>query len=278
MPKSAVTEDISGQLVFLGTGTSHGVPLIGCGCATCTSRNPKNRRTRCAVVLGLPEGNLLIDTPPELRIQLIRERIGLIHAVLFTHAHADHLFGLDDVRIFPRYLGCELPVYCEPHVERSIRTAFGYAFDPRVQHYPAGGLPKVVFRPITADPFEVLGARVVPFRLVHGRASVLGYRFGNVAYSTDVKQIPPESLALLSGLDVLILDCLRRQPHPTHLSVDEAIDVVRRLAPKRTLLTHVCHRLEHEATSESLPVGIELAYDGMRIPLGIEAKLEIKDR
>ena len=278
LPKFAASKDISGKLLFLGTGTSYGVPMIGCGCATCTSRDPKNQRTRCAVVLGLPEGNLLIDTPPDLRIQLTRERIGLIHAVLFTHAHADHLFGLDDVRIFPRYLGHELPVYCEDHVEHSIRTAFGYAFDPRVRHYPAGGLPKLIFRQISEEPFEVLGARAVPLRLLHGRSRVLGYRFGDVAYCTDVKEIPPASMSLLEGLDVLILDCLRREPHATHLSVDEAIEVVRRLAPKQTLLTHLCHRLEHEATNNSLPAGIELAYDGMTIPLGIEAKLEIEDR
>ena len=270
MAKIPVTEDISGQFVFLGTGTSHGVPLIGCGCTTCTSRNPKNQRSRCAAVLGLPGGNLLIDTPPELRIQLIRERIGLVHAVLYTHAHADHLFGLDDLRIFPRYLGRELPVYCTEEVEGSIRRSFGYAFDPANQHFPAGGVPKLGFRRITTEPFDVLGARAVPFRLVHGRSRALGFRFGRLAYCTDAKEIPPQSMALLAGLDTLILDCLRREPHATHLGLDEAIEVVRRLAPKRTFLTHVSHRLEHEATRRELPPGVDLAYDGLRLPLGIE--------
>jgi len=272
VPKIPVSEDISGQFVFLGTGTSHGVPLIGCGCRTCTSRNPKNCRTRCAAVLGLPEGNLLIDTPPELRVQLIRERIGLVHAVLYTHAHADHLFGLDDLRIFPRYLGHELPVYCEEEVEAGIRRSFGYAFDPANRAFPAGGVPKLLFRRITAEPFDVLGARVVPIRLVHGRSRVLGFRFGRLAYCIDTKRIPPESMSLLADLDVLILDCLRREPHATHLSLDEAIEVASRLGPKRTLLTHVCHRLEHEATSEELPPRIDLAYDGLRIPLGMEVR------
>jgi phosphoribosyl 1,2-cyclic phosphate phosphodiesterase len=270
LPKTPATKDFSGQLVFLGTGTSHGVPLIGCGCATCTSPNPKNWRTRGAVALGLPQGNLLIDSPPELRIQLVREQIGLIHAVLYTHAHADHLFGLDDLRIFPRYLGHDLPVYCEPEVEAAIRQAFAYAFDPATQRFPAGGLPKLTFRPITTEPFSVLGAGVVPLRLGHGRCRVLGFRFGRVAYCTDTKEIPPESMSLLRDLDVLILDCLRREPHVTHLSLGEAIDVARRLAPKRTLLTHVSHRLEHEAITEELPPGIELAYDGLRIPLAAE--------
>jgi phosphoribosyl 1,2-cyclic phosphate phosphodiesterase len=243
--------------------------LIGCGCATCTSPDPRNQRTRCAVVLGLADGNLLIDTPPELRIQLIRERIGVIHAVLYTHAHADHLFGLDDVRIFPRYLGHELPVYCERRVEANIRTSFGYAFDRSTQHFPAGGVPKLAFHRIATEPFEVLGARVIPVRLEHGRRGALGFRFGGLAYCTDAKRIPPESMTLLADLDLLILDCLRREPHATHLSLDEAVDLARRLAPKQTFLTHLSHRLEHEALSRELPPGIALAYDGLRIPLPV---------
>ena len=254
--------------MFLGTGTSHGVPMIGCGCPTCSSSHPKNQRTRCSLVLGLPEGNLLIDTTPELRVQLIRERIGLIHAVLYTHGHADHLFGLDDLRIFPIYLGHEIPLYCEEEVEATIRRAFGYAFDPVVQEYPAGGIPKLAFRRIGPGPFEVLGQRVAAMRLLHGRYRVLGFRFGDVAYCTDTGEIPPQSMRLLEGLDVLILDCLRREPHATHFSLDEAVEVARRLAPRRTLFTHMCHRLEHEATNADLPPGMELAYDGMRIGLG----------
>lgn len=269
MPHLPVSENVSGQFVFLGTGTSHGVPLIGCGCETCTSSDPKNRRTRCAAVLGLPQGNLLIDSPPELRIQLIREHLGLIHAVLYTHAHADHLFGLDDLRIFPRYLGRDLPVYCEQHVEAHIRRSFSYAFDPEARRFPAGGVPRLAFRPITTEPFDVLGARVVPVRLKHGQSGVLGFRFGGLAYCTDAQEIPAQSMSLLADLDVLILDCLRREPHPTHLSLDEAIDVATRLAPRRTLLTHLSHRLEHEATRRELPPGIDLAYDGLRIPLPI---------
>ncbi len=266
-PKIPLHESISGQLVFLGTGTSHGVPMIGCGCPTCISRNPKNHRTRSAVAIGLPGGNLLVDTPPELRIQLLRERIGVIHAVVYTHGHADHLFGLDDLRIFPRYLGHEVPIYCESEVERIIRSAFAYAFDPAMQGFPAGGVPKLAFRRIDDTPFEVLGARVVPVRMVHGWAKALGFRVGNVAYCTDTKEIPPSGAALLEGLDVLILDGLRHEPHSTHLSIREALEVIARLKPRKTYLTHVSHRLEHEATNRLLPAGVELAYDGLRIPL-----------
>jgi phosphoribosyl 1,2-cyclic phosphate phosphodiesterase len=209
-----------------------------------------------------------------LRIQLIREKIGALHAVLYTHAHADHLFGLDDLRVFPRYLGHALPIYCDRGVEASIRRSFDYAFDPAVQAFPAGGVPKLVFRRIETEPFDVLGSRVVPILLMHGPRPSLGFRIGDVAYCTDVKTIPPPSMSLLKGLDVLILDCLRPEPHVTHLSFDEAIELAQRLAPKRTLLTHMSHRLEHEATNARLPPGIELAYDGMRIPLGIGARLE----
>lgn len=267
MPKTPVSKNIAGQLVFLGTGTSHGVPMIGCGCPTCTSANLKNKRTRSAVALGLPLGNLLIDTPPELRVQLVREEIGLIHALLYTHGHADHLFGLDDVRIFSCYLGHEVPVYCEPAVERCIRRSFDYAFDPVMQSYPAGGVPKLSFCRIGLDPFEVLGARVVPVRLSHGLSDVLGFRFGNLAYCTDAKSIPPESMERLGGLDLLVLGCLRHEPHSTHMNLQEALEVVRQLAPKQTLLTHLSHHLEHEATNGRLPPSVRLAYDGLRIPI-----------
>jgi phosphoribosyl 1,2-cyclic phosphate phosphodiesterase len=267
VPIQPVTEDFTGQLVFLGTGTSHGVPLIGCACETCRSDDPRNQRTRCAVALGLPEGNLLIDSPPELRLQLIREGIGLIHAVAYTHAHADHLFGLDDLRIFPRYLGREVPIYCREAVERRIRRSFDYAFDPAVQAYPAGGIPKLAFERINSAPFDVLGATVRPIPLEHGRYECLGFRIGNVAYCTDAKTIPPDSMEQLMGLDVLVLDCLRDEEHVTHMNFEEALATIALLKPRRALLSHLCHRLEHVATTGRLPSGVELAYDGLRIPL-----------
>ncbi len=253
-------------MVFLGTGTSVGVPVIGCGCSTCASNNPRNSRLRCALVLGLPGGNLLIDSPPDLRTQLLREKIGIIHAALFTHDHADHVFGLDDLRLFPYYLGHPLPVYCEDQVEARIRKSFDYAFAHEAPHY-AGGVPQISFQRITTEPFEVLGQPIVPIRLEHGRFRVLGFRIGNIAYCTDTNLIPPESWPLLEGLDVLVVDALRLKPHPTHFSLAQAVEVAERVAAKRTYFTHMSHDLEHEATNAGLPAGMELAYDGLRIPL-----------
>jgi len=262
-----MTHEIQRELIFLGSGTSHGVPMIGCDCAVCMSDDPRDRRTRCSVLFELPEGRLLIDTPPDLRIQLIREGIGRIDAVAYTHEHADHLFGLDDLRIFPRYLGHDLPVFCDERTERRIRRVFDYAFDLATRAFEAGGVPRLEIRPIHREPFDLLGARVTPIPLRHGRFDVLGFRVGNVAYCTDTNEIPETSWPLLAGLDTLVLDCLRPKPHPTHFSYDEAIEVARRVGARRTIFTHIAHRLKHEETSKRLPHGMELAYDGLRVPL-----------
>ena len=250
-------------MILLGVGTSVGVPAIGCSCSVCSSDDPRNKRTRCGVVVGLPEGNLLIDTPPDLRTQLIREGIGIIHSVLFTHEHADHIFGLDDLRLFPFYLGHAVPLYCEPDVERRIRHSFDYAFSDEKQTH-AGAIPKLEVRSISTAPFQVLGQRIVPIRLLHGpRLHVLGFRIGNIAYSTATKPIRDESWPLLEDLDVLILDALRYKPHVTHFSLDEAMDVARRVNAKRTVFTHLSHDFDYETTNAQLPPRMELAYDGM---------------
>ncbi|GAB4128918.1 MBL fold metallo-hydrolase [Thermopirellula anaerolimosa] len=246
----------------MGTGTSHGVPLIGCRCPVCTSDDPRNRRTRCSLAVGLPEGTVLIDTPPELRLQLCREGLSDLRAVLYTHAHADHLFGLDDLRIISQRRKTAVPVYCEAYVEARIRKAFDYAFE---ENAPAGGVPQLEFITIDTAPFELLGTRVIPLRLKHGPWDVLGFRFGDAAYCTDVKEFPEETLKRLRNLDVLILDCLRHEPHPTHLSVEEALAIIRIVRPRRCYLTHLCHRLDHATFSEQLPPGVEPAYDGLRI-------------
>jgi phosphoribosyl 1,2-cyclic phosphate phosphodiesterase len=262
-----ISRDVKGQLVFLGTGTSVGVPAIGCGCVTCASTDTRNQRSRCGLALGLPYGNLLIDTPPDLRFQLLREKIGIVHAVLYTHEHADHIFGLDDLRLMQFYLGGPVPLYCELQVEERIRKSFDYAFrDASKLH--RGAVPQLVINRISLEPFTVLGAEVQPVRLNHGpNCKVLGFRIGNVAYCTDTNAIPTESMEKLQGLDVLILDCLRREPHSTHFSLDEALAVAAELAPRRTLFTHVSHDLEHAEVNARLPAGIELAYDGMIVPL-----------
>lgn len=254
-------------MVILGTGTSVGVPTIGCSCAVCHSPNPLNKRTRCSVAIGFPEGNLLVDTSPDMRFQLLREKIGVIHSVLFTHDHADHLFGLDDLRIFPFYLGHPVPLYCEEQVERRIRRSFDYAFSDSEQTH-AGAVPQLEIRRIDTKPFTVLGHRVIPIRLKHGpRFVVLGFRIGNIAYCTDTNEIPEESWPLLEGLDVLILDALRIRTHATHFSLDEAVAVAQRLKPKRTYFTHISHDMEHEATNAQLPAGMQLAFDGLRLRL-----------
>jgi phosphoribosyl 1,2-cyclic phosphate phosphodiesterase len=253
------------SFVFLGTGTSTGVPVVGCECRVCTSDDPKNHRTRPSALVQLPAGNVLIDTTPEMRLQLLREKIGRVHAVLFTHYHVDHLYGLDDVRIFPKYLGGPLPIYCTEEVEAVIRNVFGYAFHPANAGLPPGFVPRLEFRRITPGvPFEVLGQRVVPVPLVHGKFDVLGFRFDDVAYCTDVSHIANSSLALLRDVRVLVLDCLRDgMPHPTHLNLDQAVDVVRKLRPEQTYLTHMNHEMDYAANA-TMPAGVAMAYDGLR--------------
>jgi phosphoribosyl 1,2-cyclic phosphate phosphodiesterase len=199
-----------------------------------------------------------------LRLQLLRERIKLVHAVLFTHYHADHLYGLDDVRPFPRALGGPVPLYCTAEVERKIREAFSYAFRPEAQQLPVGYLPKLTFHRINEDPFQALGQRVTPIPLVHAHFNVFGFRIGEMAYCTDVSQIPRESWPLLEDLDILVLDALRPKPHPGHFSVDQALDVVSRVRPRQTYFTHIGHELDHKSTNRVLPPGVELAYDGLR--------------
>ena len=267
MAKPVVSKDIQGKLILLGTGTSVGVPSIGCGCDVCTSTDPRNNRTRCSVVLGLEQGNLLIDTGPDLRHQLLREGIGLIHSVLYTHEHADHIFGMDDLRLFQFYLGHSVPIYCEPRVEQRLRQSFDYAFTSHEQTH-RGAIPQLQMNEISTEPFDVLGTRVIPIRLQHGpRFQVLGFRIGNVAYCTDTNEIPESSLPLLEGLDVLILDALRLKPHATHFALDEAIAMAQKIGAKRTLFTHISHDLDHAHTNAGLPESMELAFDGMQFPL-----------
>jgi phosphoribosyl 1,2-cyclic phosphate phosphodiesterase len=248
---------------FLGTGTSMGVPMVGCDCPVCQSPDPHNHRYRCAVLIRAPQGNILIDTPPELRLQLLREGVRLIHATLFTHYHADHLFGLDDLRPLTRLLGAPLPLYCTPEVEGKIRTVFSYAFGPAAEQLPAGLIPKLTFERISTEPFVVLGQQVTPIPLIHAHFDVLGFRIGDVAYCTDVNQIPRDSWPRLEGLRVLVLDALRYKPHPAHFGLEEALDVIRQFRPQQAYLTHMSHELEHETVNRQLPSNVQLAYDGL---------------
>lgn len=256
-----------GEVIFLGTGTSVGVPTLGCTCDVCRSVDPRNNRMRCAIVVRLAEGNLLIDTPPELRVQLLREKIPLIHSVLYTHEHADHLFGLDDLRLFPFRLGHPVPLYCERKVEDRIRISFDYAFRKEAPTHP-GAAPQLEFETIDRDPFDVLGVSVTPIPMKHGpRFDVLGFRIGNFAYCTDTNEIPESSMSLLEGLDTFVIGALRVSPHPTHFNVEEALEVSERLKPRRTLLTHISHDLDHARTCAHLPESVDLAHDGMRLEI-----------
>jgi phosphoribosyl 1,2-cyclic phosphate phosphodiesterase len=218
------------------------------------------------VFVPAPDGNFLIDTSPELRIQLLREYVEIVHAAIFTHSHADHIFGLDDLRIFGYRLDRAIRLYCEEAVERQLRLAFNYAFappDPDAHHF---AVPKLAFERISTEPFELLGQSIRPIRLMHGKLPILGFRLNDVAYCTDVSAIPDESWALLEGLDTLVLDALRDQPHPTHFSVGQALEVIERVKPRRTYFTHISHSLDYEATNARLPENVELSYDGQRIP------------
>ncbi|MHC5537822.1 MBL fold metallo-hydrolase [Singulisphaera rosea] len=254
------------RLVFLGSGTSTGVPVFGCDCDVCLSDDPRNKRTRPSVLLQLPGGNLVIDTTPEMRLQLLRERITRVHAIAFTHNHADHLFGLDDARLFPKYLGGPVPVYCEAETEDSIRRVFHYAFHERTASFPPGSVPKLQFeRIVPGHRFDTLGESILPIRLEHGRLDVLGFRIGDLAYCTDVSRIPDQSWEWLEGLDILILDALRYEPHPTHFNLEQALAVVERVRPKRTFFTHLSHGFDHGSLDSTLPPQVALAYDGLTL-------------
>ena len=254
-------------MILLGTGTSVGVPAIGCQCPVCQGGYPRNQRTRASAILGLPDGNLLIDTSPDLRQQLLREQIGIVDSVIYTHEHSDHVMGFDDLRLFQFYLGHPVPVYCTARVESRLRKAFDYVFSEETGTH-RGATPAIDLIPIDQKPIEVLGAQVTPIPLKHGpRFDVLGFRVGNVAYCTDVSEIPESSWPLLQGLDTLVLDALRAESHVTHLNIEQAIDVAQRLKVKQTYFTHCACKLDYQTVNPNLPPGIEVGYDGLQIDL-----------
>ncbi len=261
-----------GEVVFLGTGTSVGVPALGCNCDVCLSDDPRDNRTRCAIVIGLPSGNLLIDTPPDLRSQLLRERIGVIHAVAFTHSHADHLFGLDDLRLFPFQLGHPVPLYCEWFVERRIRHSYDYCFLTTPMTH-SGARPQLEPRRIAPNQrCQVLGTQLLPIRLFHGTAKVLGFRFGDFAYCTDTNHLPDTAFRQLQGVKTLVLDALRYRPHPTHFHLDAALQVAAKVKAESTYLTHISHDFSFRQLQPQLPDGVRLAYDGLRVTCDLTAR------
>ncbi|MBX3395725.1 MAG: MBL fold metallo-hydrolase [Phycisphaerae bacterium] len=254
--------DSSVHVLVLGSGTSHGVPMIACDCAVCTSSDPRDKRTRPSVIIRYGETSLLVDTTPELRIQCLTHAISRVSAVLYTHYHVDHVTGLDDLRRFNWLQGGPLPVYAANDTLVRIRQMFPYVFDPE-NAYPSA-VPNLRTHEI-GGPFEIGGRTITPIPLMHGKLPVLGFRVGNFAYCTDVNYIPPDSWPLLRGLDVLILDALRKREHPTHFNLTQAVSHARQIGARRTVFTHIAHELGHAETNAGLPAGMELAYDGMTL-------------
>jgi len=243
-----------------------GVPTIGCDCAVCMSDDPRDKRTRPSVLLEYGGRVVVIDTTPDFRQQAIREQLRRLDAVIYTHAHADHILGLDDVRplSYHRDEG-RIPLYASERTAQHLRSAFQYIFD---SDYKYGGIAKVELRFIDG-PFDVHGATFVPVPILHGDAEILGFRFGSAAYLTDFSNVPPQSLPMLEGLDILFLDALRHKPHPTHSTVENSLCIVERLKPRRAFFTHICHDLPHEATNATLPEHVRLAHDGMKLEFEI---------
>lgn len=256
------------KLTLLGTGTSFGVPVIGCDCAVCRSADPRDHRTRCAAVIEHDGHTLLIDTPPELRLQLLAAKVGMVDAVLFTHTHADHIAGIDDLRAFSDRKGGELPLFGSAETIATLREGHRYIFDDAITALPGTTKPRLSLHELVAGRASaVAGIDVLPLAFPHGRLTVLGFRFGDVAYITDVKVVPPEVRGRLRGLKLLVLNALRHTPHPTHLSIDEALAVVADLAPERTLFTHLTHETGHAALAAALPQGVEPGYDGLTVEI-----------
>jgi phosphoribosyl 1,2-cyclic phosphate phosphodiesterase len=252
------------RLRFLGTGTSFGIPQVGCGCGVCASADPRDRRMRSAALVETAGATILIDTPPELRLQLVAAGVSRIDAVMFTHEHADHINGIDDLRVFSARDHRALPIFGPPETLERLRTSFNYIFDASVQPYHGTSKPLLEPRPLEAGtPATVAGVRVLPLAFDHGHLRVFGYRIGNAGYITDVKTVSAEALAALAGVDVLVLNALWWRPHPTHLSIPEAIEVARAVGARRTFLTHLTHETGHAELAAALPAGIEPAYDGL---------------
>jgi phosphoribosyl 1,2-cyclic phosphate phosphodiesterase len=250
------------ELTFLGTGTSNGIPVIGCGCAVCRSSDPRDKRGRTSAVVRFSDRTILIDASTELRTQALANGLDRVDAVLFTHAHADHTGGFDDLRRFNELAKAHLPVYAEPETAAMLRDRFAYAFVDAFPFY--GGKPDLILNEVTG-PFELFGETVTPIPVMHGKMTVFGYRFGPLAYVTDAKLVPESSLELLQGLDVLVLNALRERPHPTHLSLPEALELIARLRPREAYLVHLSHELGHEEATAMLPPNVKIACDGLTV-------------
>jgi phosphoribosyl 1,2-cyclic phosphate phosphodiesterase len=257
------------RLTFLGTGTSFGVPVVGCGCRTCTSGDPRDRRTRHAALLEHDGRRVLVDTPPELRLQLVRERVDDIDAVWYTHCHADHTHGVDDLRVFSVRRDRPLEVYGSVECVDVLARRFDYIFDPRVEPIAGTTKPDARLRTLRAyEPAEIAGFSMLPLPVPHGHVDVYGFRVGGLGYITDAKSLPDRTHDALRGVRVLVLNALwYGRPHPTHLTVDEAVDVALSIGAERTYLTHLTHLVGHRELEDRLPAGILPAHDGLTVQI-----------
>ena len=253
---------MSFKLTILGSGSSAGTPVVGCLCKTCRSTNPKNNRTRCSSLITLNDGkNILIDTSPDLRQQSLREGIRDVDAVLFTHIHADHCHGIDDLRAFCQINKKQIPIYGNEEVIEQLKLKFNYAIAE-----PNGFWDKPVLSTNIIDsPFNIFNTEIIPVPVLHGKSLINGYRIGNMAYITDVSEIPNKSLELLTGLDVLLLDCLRHEPHYTHFGFDQSIEMAKKINAKETHLIHMTHSFEYEDLKNKLPKSVYAGYDGLEL-------------
>lgn len=261
------------EIVILGSGTSHGVPMIGCDCAVCRSDNPKNKRMRPSILVRNAGGAILVDTTPELRLQALANDVRRVDAVLMTHSHADHIFGMDDLRRFNDMTNAEIPVYGDEPTLADIRRIYAYIFKPT---QAGGGKPRLTLHPLTPE-LELFGLRIHSFHVLHGSLPVVAYRFDQpagksnpavrAAYVTDVSHIPADVLPRLANLDLLLLDAVRFEPHPTHFGLYQALDIVAQLKPRQTLFTHLSHHFDHDSVNSQLPADVALAYDGQVVTL-----------
>ncbi len=250
------------QLIMLGVGSSAGTPVVGCNCDTCISNDIRNKRTRCSSAIVLPTGHtILIDTGPDLRQQALREGLSRVDAVLYTHTHADHLHGIDDLRAFCQIQKQQIPLYGSVETMQHIANKFPYVLREPSNFWD---LPVLAVKPVS-KAFELFGNTVTPIAVKHGNSDIFGYRIGNIAYITDVSAIPDTSLALLEGLDTLLLDCLRFKSHPTHINLEQSLEYASHINAKQTYLIHMTHEIEFEEVSQRLPSTVRLGFDGLRI-------------
>ena len=250
----------------LGSGTSSGVPTIGCSCDVCLSTDPHDTRLRPSILIryrkpNAPTRNILIDTTPDFRAQMLTAHIGHLDAIVYTHDHADHILGLDDIRPF-NYRQGTIPIYAAPDTIDTIRRVFSYAFEPKAH---ATQVPQLAVNLVSDEPFDIFGLRFEPIPVMHGSKKIYGFRFGRAAYLTDHSEVPASSMAKLGGLDVLFLDALRHKAHPTHSTLTESVGTAREIQANRTFFTHMSHDVSHAATQQTLPPGVFLAYDGLEI-------------